>query len=72
MGLELLQPQPVIGLQLQLEPRLMLVFMLTAQRSIVVTLQFEQQPLQQVPQQVHQLVLRLEPLQLELAWQLSF
>lgn len=70
--LELLEPlpQPIIRLepQLQLEPRLMLVFMLTAQRSIVVTLQFEQQPLQQVLQQV----LRLEPLQLELAWQLSF
>ena len=65
MGLELLLPQPVIRLEplLQLEPRLMLVFMLTAQRSIVVTLQFEQQPLQQVLQQV----LRLEPLQLELA-----
>ena len=65
MELELPLPRPVIRLepQLQLEPRLMLVFMLTAQRSIVVTLQFEQQPLQQVLQQV----LRLEPLQLELA-----
>lgn len=65
MELELLQPRPVIRLepQLQLKPRLMLIFMLTAQRSIVVTLQFEQQPLQQV----HQQVPRQEPLQLELA-----